>query len=472
MYKITVIGLGCGGDLTLNSVKIIKGAKKVLVKTELAKSFSDIKEYLGEYESLDKIYEKSCNFDTLNKNLADYVLKCAKLTDVVYLVDGSAQEDNSVKLLSEKCDIELIGGVSKCTKAMERAGVFAESYSCFSAYDLDKITAEVLPIIIYDIDSPILAGEVKLKLLDLIGEERVIFFVGEGVKKEIPVYELDRQKTYDYSTAVVIKEVDVLRKERFNYSDLMEILTRLRSENGCPWDREQTQLSVLKPMLEETYEFIDAVRTENEDGIIEELGDVFLQTAFQLLFGKEENRYTSSDVLTGICKKLISRHTHVFGKDKAVDGESALAVWEKNKAVEKEYSSGGEYLSSVPKSFPAAMRAQKVCKRAAKYNFDFEEVEQIFSKIVEEMGEVRAEIQSGNSDLLKKELGDLLFASVNLARFLGFEAEECLNLTTEKFISRFTKLEEAILKDGKDMKNMTLEELDKYYNAAKKSENR
>jgi tetrapyrrole methylase family protein/MazG family protein len=204
--------------------------------------------------------------------------------------------------------------------------------------------------------------------------------------------------------------------------------------------------------------------------IIEEIGDVMLQTAFYVIFGEECGRYTFYDVLSGICSKLISRHTHVFGTDKASDALSALDTWNKNKAVEKGYASGTEYLKSVPKNFPAVMRAQKVGSRAGKQGFDFNDYTEVISKVYEEVEEIKLAVKSGSSEDIKKECGDLLFSVVNLVRKLDVDGETALNISTEKFINRFSRLEKAVEEKGLKMKDLTQLELDKIYNEHKKTE--
>ena len=170
-------------------------------------------------------------------------------------------------------------------------------------------------------------------------------------------------------------------EKKMTMDEFMDIIRRLRAEDGCPWDREQTEKSILKNVVEEAYELVDAVNQEDDFMIVEETGDLILQSAFYILFGEEGSRYNRADVLSDLCKKLITRHTHVFGEDKAVKSSDALSVWNNNKIVEKGYDTGAEYLNAVPSSMPSLMRAEKVGKRAKKYNFDFENYTQATDKI-------------------------------------------------------------------------------------------
>ena len=469
MNVITIIGLGFeDGDLTIRAKNLINESEKVVVRTNKTKSFSCLKDYKGEIVSLDFVYEKSKNFNTLNKNLAKEILKLSKTEKVVYLVDGSATEDSSVKeILNSKAKVEIISGVSISSSCLAKLGESTTNVTTISAYDVLFKEQFSLPAIVYAIDDSGLASEIKLILSDLIGEECDCKIISGGKVESIKIYELDRLSNYDYSTCLYVKNSPLVNKQRFNYLDLIEILKVLRGENGCPWDKVQTPTSIEKNLIEECYELIDAIENNDTEQIIEEIGDVLLQTAFYVLFGEEDGSYTVSDVLSGVCLKLISRHTHVFGQDKASDSQSALANWNKNKIIEKGYETNADYLNAVPKNLPSVLRAQKVGSRAGKCNFDFDNVEQVFSKIYEEIEEIKSAIKSGNSALIEEECGDLLFSAVNVVRKLDVDGETSLYHSTDKFISRFKKLEDEVLKDGKDISSLTAKELDEYYNKVK-----
>ena len=243
---------------------------------------------------------------------------------------------------------------------------------------------------------------------------------------------------------------ELLQKENYTYGDLVEIVRYLRSENGCPWDRAQTHETLSVNLVEECYELVDAIALKSADKMREETGDVLLQAVFHAVLGEEAGEFTNGEMLNEICRKLITRHTHVFGNDGADGAEEALVNWDKNKYREKGHKSPAESVADVPKPFPALLRAQKVQKRAGKFGFDFESKEQVFGKIAEE-------------------LGDLLFSVVNLARFLEVNAEEALAASTEKFIARFTCMCEEIAADGKEFSALSQGELDVYYDEAKKN---
>ena len=473
---ITVIGLGVEqGDLTKRGEEIILSAaqsgRKIVVRTANTKSYQTVVALGVPHICLDYVYENSRNFATLAKNLAKAVTEQGD--DSVYLVDGDSTEDNSVKALLKRTrgKMEIIDGVSKTTAIVRAANFKGCSYTAVSAYELmEKANAGALslPLIVYDLDDSGLASDIKLALGDLFGEESQVQYIRDGKAKRISLFELDRQKEYDYTSAVAIEDVDLLQKTRFTIDDLKEIVVRLRAPNGCPWDRVQTPDSVKMSAVEEAYELVDAIDCNDDEKVLEETGDLLLQVIFHAVMKEETGAFNLSDVLTGICTKLITRHTHVFGEDKASDGESALSVWEKNKMTEKHQVTYADSVNDVPKCFPAAMRAQKIGKRAAKAGLDFPSVEGAAEHLKTELEEFFAAYKSGNSVEAEKELGDVLFAAVNIGRKAGADCEKALKESAERFAKRFTKAEALALADGKIVTDLSENEWDEYYKLAKK----
>ena len=472
---ITVIGLGVEkGDLTKRGEEVIKAAaqsgRPILVRTAHTASYQTVTELGVPHTCLDKVYERSRNFATLAKNLAKAVAEQGE--DAVYLVDGAATEDNSVKALLKRTrgKMEIIDGVSKTTAMVRAAGFTGCSYTAVSAYELaEKAEAGnlALPLVVYDVDDRGFAGDVKLILGYLYGEETQVRFIQKGKAKKVSLFELDRQKQYDYTTAVAIEETELLQKQRFNIDDLREIVVRLRKPNGCPWDRVQTSESIKMSAVEEAYELVDAIDQGDDEKILEETGDLLLQVVFHAVMKAETGAFDLADVTTGICEKLITRHTHVFGEDKATDGASALSVWEKNKMTEKHQMTFADSVNDVPKCFPAAMRAQKVGKRAAKAGMDFATAEAAAVRLQEELEEFFSAYKSGDAIAAEKELGDVLFAVVNVGRKAGCDCEKALKESAERFAARFTKAEALALADGKIVTELSEEEWDGYYRKAK-----
>ena len=474
---ITVIGLGVEkGDLTKRGeatlLQAVESGRPILVRTANTRSYQTVSDMQIEHECLDCVYESSRNFATLAKNLAKAVTE--RGDDAVYLVDGAATEDNSVKALIKRTrgKIEIIDGVSKTTALVRAAGFVGCSYTAVSAYELsEKAQAGSLnlPLIVYDLDDRGLAGDTKLLLGDLFGEETTVKYLYGNKAKKICLYELDRQKQYDYTSAVAIEAVELLQKKRFTIEDLKEIVHRLRAPNGCPWDRVQTNDSIKMSAVEEAYELVDAIDQDDDEKILEEAGDLALQVIFHAVMKEEMGAFNLTDIMTGICQKLISRHTHVFGEDKATDGASALSVWEKNKMTEKHQVTFADTVNDVPHCFPAAMRAQKVGKRAAKGGMDFASAEDAAARLKEELAEFFEALESGDEVAAEKEIGDVLFAAVNVGRKAGCDCEKALKEATDRFAARFTKAEALALADGKVVTELSEAEWDGYYIKAKQA---
>ena len=474
---ITVIGLGVEkGDLTKRGEEAIlqaaKAGKPILVRTANTRSYETVLELGVPHICLDYVYESSRNFATLAKNLAKAVAERGE--DCVYLVDGAATEDNSVKALYKRTrgKLQWIDGVSKTTALVRAAGFASCSYTAVSAYELEERAQSgslSLPLVVYDLDDRGFAGDIKLFLGDLFGEETAVKYICGGKAKKIALYELDRQKVYDYTSAVAIEEIPLLKKQRFSLEDLKEIVVRLRKPDGCPWDRVQTNDSIKMSVVEEAYELVDAIDQDDDMKIIEEAGDILLQAVFHAVMKEETGAFNLTDVVTAICEKLITRHTHVFGEDKAKDGESALSVWEKNKMAEKHQTIFGDSVNDVPKCFPAAMRAQKVGKRASKAGMDFASAKDAAARVAEELEEFFEAYNAGDCVKAEKELGDVLFAAVSVGRKAGCDCEKALKEATERFAARFTLAEKYALEEGKTVTELSDEEWEIYYQKAKKA---
>ena len=259
--------------------------------------------------------------------------------------------------------------------------------------------------------------------------------------------------------------------KKYNFNDLIEIMKKLRSEDGCPWDKQQTHESLTKCLIEEAYEACDAISEKSIDKITEELGDVLLQVVFHAQIGNEEGTFGMDDITDAICKKLVYRHPHIFGDEKLETSEQVLRSWEKLKIQEKGYESEADSMKKIPKNFPALMRAYKIQTKAQRVGFDWPDISGAFDKVYEETNELKQAIETNILDKQKEEAGDLLFAVVNVCRFLDIDPEQSLNASSEKFISRFTHVENTCNDKGLDMKQMTIEELDKFWDEAK-NENR
>ncbi len=256
-------------------------------------------------------------------------------------------------------------------------------------------------------------------------------------------------------------------KERYDVNDLLEIMRILRAPGGCPWDAEQTHESIKKNLIEETYEVIEAINKNDKELLCEELGDTLMQVVFHAQMEKEAGAFDFDDVSDGVCKKLIERHPHVFGEVAVSGVDDVLTNWDAIKRKSKGQKSTTESMQSVPRELPALMRATKLQKKAADVGFDWNDVSGALDKLEEEIAELRSAIANNDKENIAEELGDVLFSAVNVSRFVKTDAEEALTAASDKFLSRFTKVEALAKEREIDMQSVGIDELDKLWDEAK-----
>ncbi len=247
--------------------------------------------------------------------------------------------------------------------------------------------------------------------------------------------------------------------------ELLTIMERLRGPGGCPWDTEQTTESLVPFVIEEAYEVAGAIDSRNPASIKEELGDLLFQIVFLSHLAAERGEFDIGDVIEGACSKMIRRHPHVFGDKEARTSKEVLSQWEEIKKTEKTGQQG--YLSELPEALPALMRAHKVTEKAARVGFDWENMDQVILKVAEELGEFRQALKDGDAGATEDEFGDLLFALVNLSRFVEVNPEEALRKTIGRFMNRFHYIEKKLEEEGKDLSQTPLEEMERLWNEAK-----
>lgn len=257
---------------------------------------------------------------------------------------------------------------------------------------------------------------------------------------------------------------------RYGYDALKEIIRKLRAPDGCPWDREQTHDSLKRYLIEETYEALEAVDSGDPSRLCDELGDVLLQVVLHAEIASEQGQFTMDDVVHGVAAKMIARHRHVFGDAEAATAEEVVALWERVKKVEKGHGTHAQNLRDVPPHLPALMRGYKVQHKAAKAGFDWDHIDGAWQKVHEEVAELQAAAVAGNKAHMEEELGDLLFAVVNVSRFMDIQPELALSGTIEKFIRRFSQVEELAARNGQKLEEMTLADMDLLWDRVKEQE--
>ncbi len=468
--KIIVAPLSTPQTLTLAAWQAIESAQTLYLQTREHPSARPVLEAELPYVSMDDLYAAAEDYDRLNDAIAD---RLTSGDDAVYAVMGGGSF-SQLAAIERMCrergfDLIVLPGVAYHQAAFPEG----QTGQVCTANDLPEELDTAVPLYITELDNPLLAGEVKLKLQRFYPDEHPVTLAvqqadGSYVRTTLPLYALDREKGFFASTVVRVPVLPFMQKTSYGFDDLLYVLRRLRAPDGCPWDREQTHESLKKDMREECYELMDAIDEGSDEHVIEECGDVLMNVLFHPIIGEEQGRYDHRDVTTGIVDKLIYRHPHVFGSVKVSSSEEVLKNWDALKKKEKHQETYADTLRSVPRSFPALLRCEKVQKKARRVGFDFDTAADAFYKIAEEAGELQAAMAENRN--VDKEMGDLLFAAMNVCRLLGLDGEETLHKATDKFIDRFARMEKSILADGKSLSDMTLNEMDTYWDRAKITE--
>lgn len=479
MKELTIAGIGNGpGQWTLEVVQTIREADGVVLRTDR----HAITEWLAEegipYTSLDDLYDTYEDFDSLYAAMAERLWEMGE-DSVLLCVPGSGVTGDE---LAERLVMEarekniphrILAGVSQENAALGAMGLTkAHGVNVRQATGLTYHDIEVhRSMLVTQVASPLLAGEAKLTLTRMYPEDHLcLWLTGEGkdtALSEIPLTELDRQTVYDHTACLYLPGMMLAGQAGYDFTDLVRIMEILRSPEGCPWDREQDHMSLRECLLEEAYEVLEAIEEEDPAMLCEELGDLILQAVFHAHMAGEHGEFDMLTVTTEICQKMIRRHPHIFGNVSADTAEKVVDNWEQIKRGEKGHKTHTQVLQHVPETLPALMEAYKVQKKAARAGFDWDDIGGAMEKVPEEWEEVRQAHRAGEMEALSGELGDLLFAVVNVCRFLKIQPELALRATTRKFIRRFAYIENHA---ERPLTEMTLSEMDTLWDKAKNRE--
>ncbi|NLX62155.1 MAG: nucleoside triphosphate pyrophosphohydrolase [Tissierellia bacterium] len=484
MGKINILGLGPGDVdcLTLGVIKKLESGIKNYLRTEKHPTVSYLKENNIPYESYDYVYEREDEFkDVYEYIVEDLVNKSKEFNEINYLVPGSPMiAERTVEILLQRSrddvKIELIGGMSFIEPMLQLVkrdpinGLKIVDGTRFSMKDIDIN----IDCIITQVYNNRVVSDIKLLLSEVYGDEYEVYLINNASVKgkekiyKIPLYELDRNKEIGYLTSIYVPKMDKIIKNVYDIADSIDITELLRSEEGCPWDREQSHQSIRANVIEEAYEVVDAIDSGDIDSLIEELGDLLFQVLFHCQIGREEGQFNIYDVTTALNKKLIYRHPHVFSNKNVEKTEEVVYNWNKLKFKDRNIKTFTDVLKDMPK-LPSLMRSFKVQERAADIGFDWDNITGALEKVKEEYFEVLESVNNkgGDAGIIEEELGDLLFAVVNVCRFLNVNPEVALNKTVNKFINRFEIMEELSKKMGKKLEDMSLDEMDELWEKAK-----
>lgn len=483
MNTIFVFGLGAGDieQLPLGIYRKLKNASPLFLRTKEHPVVDTLKAEGISFTTFDDIYEKHERFDDVYKEITDILVGEAQLHDVFYAVPGHPLvAEKTVQLLLEaergqKCRIVIEGGQSFLDAMFTALQIDPiEGFQLIDATsfreDEWQSTQHVVFCQVYD---SFIASNVKLALMEQLPHDYKVYVVtaaGSSEEKvnEIPLYELDRVAALNNLTSVYVPPVKDEAILYHRFETLRRVIATLRGPNGCPWDRKQTHESLKKYLLEETYELFDAIDENDDDHMIEELGDVLLQVMLHAQIGEDEGMFSIDDVIRGITEKMIRRHPHVFGDVTVENADEVVQNWQQIKAKEKQ-SRPASLLDEVTKSLPNLLKAYEFQTKAAKVGFDWDDVKPMWEKVEEEIVEFKQEVSKAeqHSEKLIHEFGDLLFALVNIARYYKINPEEALQATNRKFYQRFSYIEEQVKKSGLNIESLSLEQLDRWWEEAK-----
>jgi tetrapyrrole methylase family protein/MazG family protein len=477
---ITVVSLGPGDPklLTLQTADALRKSRRLILRTARHRTAEWLREEQIAFEDMDSLYDLYDDFDELHAEMASQLWSAAEQSAVTFAVID-AQTDGAVQALRRTCPPEgkvtILPGVSQADSCLSLLPEGFDNHGkvrILPAMDAASAAPDpAMPMLITELFDRVLASDVKLQLADLYGDEAQVVLFPSSVKINrkplvLPLMELDRQRTYDHTGCLYVPAMPLEKRRRYCFEDLLQVMHVLRQR--CPWDGEQTHESLCKYLIEEAYEATGAIAEDDMDHLADELGDVLLQIVFHADIARDEGEFTIADVTSAIVGKLIYRHAHIFGNVHCETADDVAQSWEKLKKAEKGLTTQASVLADVSAALPALMRAAKVQKKAAQVGFDWDDALGALPKIHEEADEVRVELESGNDP--GTEIGDLLFSVVNVARLAGQEPEQLLSAATEKFIRRFTAMENLIISDEKSLEGLTLAEMDVYWNRVKQKE--
>lgn len=347
-------------------------------------------------------------------------------------------------------------------KEMKLDEVLKGSYQRYIVADFlaTKFFNKRIPLVVDNIGADDV-GRVVERLLSSYGDVDVVV-EKDGKELTLKVSELSEE-----IDVLIVDAIPLVDCKRFDFADLEQIMHRLRADDGCEWDKAQTHESIRINLIEEAYELVEAIDCKDAEMMKEETGDMLMQAVFHAEIAQKNGEFDYIDMVSGLCRKLIDRHTHIFGNNHANNAEDALVFWNEAKKKEKKYTSNADAMDRVPKNLPALLYAEKIQKIAKKCGFDWDDVSCALDKVAEEI----KELIDADAEHKFEEAGDLLFAVVNVLRFFKIEPEMALHEANKKFYRRFCAVEQAVLNSGRQMNDCTLEELDAIWNKVKEGEN-
>ncbi len=482
---ITIVGLGPGGVeyVTADTLDAIERHDRRHLRTAIHPSATLLTAAEGRLVTYDDVYDTADTFEDVYNDITDRVITDARAHgDVLYAVPGSPLVlERTVRLLLRRCadeqiEVDMRPAMSFLDLAWNRLALdpIEERVRLIDGHDFATAAAgETGPLLIAHTHANWVLSDIKLAVEHATGDEPITILHALGTDDEAVVTttwsELDRTIEADHLTSVYVPHLAApVGREYIRFHELTRTL-----REQCPWDIEQTHASLVPFLLEETYEVVDALQAldsddpTTDDDLVEELGDLLFQIEFHAVIAEQDGRFSMADVAQGVHDKLVHRHPHVFGNVEAETTDEVLSNWDDIKQREKGRTS---IFDGIPRSMPALAYAAKVGRKASKVGFDWPDVDGAFPKITEETAELAEAMATGNDALSAGELGDLLFAVVNVARHIGVDPELALRTASDKFRTRFEGVEALARHDSIDLKQADLATLDRLWDAVKATE--
>ncbi|MCA9905464.1 MAG: nucleoside triphosphate pyrophosphohydrolase [Anaerolineae bacterium] len=473
---LTILGLGPGhpDDITRRAWHALETAKVAYLRTREHPCVPNLP--ISSFTSFDDIYDSSADFEHIYDTICERLLAAAQTDDVVYAVPGDPMvaESTVQRLITRAPErgipIEIINGVSFIEPALAALGIDAiGGLQVCDALDIVSMHHPPLnpdrPALLAQVYSRAVASDLKLTLMNQYPDEfEVTLLHGAGTSdmqiERVPLYAIDRSERIRYLTALYMPPLGHFS----SFEAFQEIIAHLRTPEGCPWDREQTHLSLRRYLLEETHEVLEALDAEDSQALAEELGDLLLQIVLHAQIATEFGEFRMGDILSHVSQKMIRRHPHVWGDVNVDSAGQVVQNWEAIKQQEKGNPKRQSILDEVPKDLPALFRALRLTEKAAKPGFDWPTPEEVLAKLHEELEEV---LTASDDPHRAEEMGDVLFVVANWARKLGIDPESALRAANAKFERRFRYVEAQAEAQGKPLKDFDLAQMDDWWREAK-----
>ena len=479
--SIVILGLGPGDSkyLTREAWQVLQGANAVYVRTRRHPTVAELPAHLA-IHAFDHVYESEDEFAVVYKTIAQEVVRLGQLPDgVIYAVPGhplvgeaSVQHILTLARQVDLC-VRIVEGLSFIEPTLSLLGI--DALSGLQIGDAIEVAAQYHPSL--NTDRPALlaqiygqrmAGEVKLTLMNQYPDDYPVTLVfGAGTihahQKTIPLYQIDAQEEIDHLTALYVPPLP----RQGALETFQDTIAHLRAPNGCPWDREQTHQSLRSCLLEEAYEVLQALDSQDMDALREELGDLLLQIVLHAQLATEAGYFKFADVVDHIDTKIKRRHPHVFGQAVLDGSEEVLHNWEEIKREERGQKDHHDILSGVPTALPSLALADSYQRRVVRVGFDWPDISGVIGKVNEELGEFR---EAPDEESQASEFGDLLFALVNYARWLDIDAESALRGTNARFARRFSAMEQLAHERGTKLEHLSLDEQEALWQEVKKAD--